>query len=198
VHDVLLQRSRVMAMIGKLVVGRVSQHVRVHWKREFCSRPETRKQLPKPAGVIGAPRSVINTKRAGMVPAFAQRSQLFPANLVHAWHSVLDAPHVHEAVREIHLIPSQRTQSETPQSVSECNEDHCRVAQTISASAISRGRDQSLDFLRRQIFAAAGAPDTEPVAAETVPFEESAAFSPRFAGLFRSLHLSPLKQTDAC
>jgi len=74
VHDVLvskivLQRARVLSVVRKLVPGRVPQHVGMNWKWERGRLTESREQLPEPAALIGAARSLMNTNR----PALSSR-----------------------------------------------------------------------------------------------------------------------------
>ena len=74
VPEVVLQGARVASVVGEFVAARVPQHVRVHGKRKLCGHRERARNLRKPAGVIGAPRSVMNTKRPALSSRLSARS----------------------------------------------------------------------------------------------------------------------------
>jgi hypothetical protein len=59
--EVVLQRPRVLAVVGELETTGVPEHVRVHAEPEpgFLAGP--RQHLAEPGGAQGEPRSVIKT-----------------------------------------------------------------------------------------------------------------------------------------
>src|SRR4051812_43931333 len=71
--------------------------------------------LRKPAGDIGACRSVVNTYRDGIASRWSLcRARSSPPPRVHAGHAVLDPPDVQQPVLEIHLIPPKREKVGAP------------------------------------------------------------------------------------
>ena len=114
----------------------------------------------------------MNTKRPASLLALqrAQRAHLFPADLLHARHAVLHPTHVHHAMREIDLIPSQRAQLADAEPVPERDQDHGRIAQPVAPLALLGRRDQPLDLLRRQVLARPQRRDSRLRRGGTVPF----------------------------
>src|SRR4051812_11967942 len=71
--------------------------------------------LRKPAGDIGARRSVVNTYRDSIASRWSLcRARSSPPPRVHAGHAVLDPPDVQQPVLEIHLIPPKRAEGWSP------------------------------------------------------------------------------------
>ena|SRR5712691_4503006 len=80
----------------------------------------------------------------------AKIADLAAAHRVHTWHSVLDAPHVEEPVRQVDLIPAQRAQLGWSKPVPICDENHRRVAVPVPP-VLARRFPEQLDFLGCQV-----------------------------------------------
>src|SRR5450755_3767608 len=154
--EVLLDSPRVLPVVGELVAGRMTQHVRVDGKREA--------RLPSGAGYdlahrMRRQRSLALTHehigRARLFPLQpAQRAQFRPAQRMHGSQAVLEPGDVHQALSKIDLVPAQTHQFRYPQAVAVADQDHGRIAQTMTPLRGGRDDDRS-DFLFRQIFPAA-------------------------------------------
>ena len=67
-------------------------------------------------------------------------------------HSILHPPDMdHTVADDLDLIPTQTTRLRRPQSMSERNENHRRVAVSV-ASTLARRLDKQLHFLDSEIF----------------------------------------------
>src|SRR5262245_17992511 len=57
-----------------------------------------------------------------------------------------------KSVRKINLVPREVAHFECAQSMTKCDEDHRRVAQSVATALLCR-LDQSINFLRREVLA---------------------------------------------
>jgi len=71
---------------------------------------------------------------------------------MHARRSILDSPHVKQSASEIDLVPPQRAQLTSAQTVPVSNQDDRRVAVPV-APAIARAIHQQPNFLDSEVFA---------------------------------------------
>ncbi len=127
---------------------------RVHGEGELGPFSHSREHLAEPSG--GDRRRALGKKNVPplrlLAVEAAKIADLGAAHRMHARHSVLDALHVEEPMRQVDLIPAQRAQLSRPQPMPVCDEDHRCVAVPI-ASALARRLPEQLDFLGCQVLA---------------------------------------------
>jgi len=117
VHDVLvaevvLQGSRVPAIIGKLEPARMPQHVRVDGELEPGADGEAGQHLAEARGGHGGAALGHEDVAARSIRSLEspQRAHFLATPLVHAGNAVLQAAHMDEPMSEVDLIPSQGAQ----------------------------------------------------------------------------------------
>ena len=118
--EVMLHRAGILPIVRQLVATRVAEHMRVHGEGKLGPFSYPREHLAEPG--CGHRRRALGKKdvpplRLLAVEA-AKIADLAAAHRIHARHSVLDALHVEEPVRQVDLIPAQRAQLSRPQAMS--------------------------------------------------------------------------------
>ena len=114
-------------------------------KGNAATSPVRASIVRKPAGDIGARRSVINTCRDVIASRWSLQGAPFPSSeWVDAGYAVLDPPDVQQPVLEVDLIPAKRTQLGDAQPVPAGDQDHGGIA--VPVSVLPCDGDQTLDF----------------------------------------------------
>src|SRR6516225_5318396 len=54
---------------------------------------------------------------------------------MHAWHAILDAGNMQEAMHQVYLLPSQRAQFGRPEAVPVGEQDHGRIPMAMAVAA---------------------------------------------------------------
>src|SRR3954454_643233 len=153
VPEIMLQGSRVLAVVGQLIAARVPQHVWVYRERKCCGLPRAGQHLAK-AGWRHRRLSLGRKHIPGRHRFALELTQgpQFPApERVDAGHAVLDPPDVQQPVLEVDLIPAERAQLGDTQAMAVSDLDHGGVA--VPVPVLACGGDQALDFFGGQVFA---------------------------------------------
>jgi len=171
VAEVVLQGSRVPAIIGELEPTRMPEHVRVDGELEPGADGKARQHLAEACGGHGG--AALGHEDVAAAAIFAlespQRPHFLAAQLMHAGNAVLQAAHMDEAMQKVDLIPGQRAQLGDTQAVPEGDQDHGGIAQAIAAPAALGSRHETLYLLGGEVFARPNVPVAAP-GGGTVPF----------------------------
>ena len=138
--EVVLDRPRVLAVVGQLIPARVAQHVAVNAEPEAGSLTSTSDHALIP-GHRERRQALGNedVHRACPLGCFplepSQRPQLLPAQRMHTRHAALGATDVQLAGGEVDIVPTQRHQLTRPQAMAVGDQDGSCVPM---APAISR------------------------------------------------------------
>lgn len=156
VPKVLLNRSRVVTVIGEFVSGGVAQHVRVDREREFGVLAGARHELAHCRRRHRTAQLADKQIRRGGIPALelAQRADLGAADRVCRRQSVLHARDVQEPGFQIHLVPAQRDELRDPEAVAVGDEKEGAIARAVAAE-LAGPLQNLLDFVGGEILASA-------------------------------------------
>src|SRR5450759_1829865 len=107
--EVLLDRARIVTVIGEFVARRVPQHVRVDREGEFRALAGASEQLShRRRRQRSTELTDKQIRRARIVTAqLAQRAELGPSDRMRRRQAVLQSRDMQEASLQIHLVPAQ-------------------------------------------------------------------------------------------
>jgi hypothetical protein len=133
VAEVVLDRARVLAVVGELEARRVAEHVRVDRHADGGGLAGTGHNLPKRG--VGHRALAVGGENVGGVGLaaleLAERAELRAVEGVGRRDPVLAAADVEEALAEIDLLPAQRDELADAEAVAESDEHHGRVAVAV-------------------------------------------------------------------
>src|SRR5215475_13633983 len=152
VPEVVLQGSRIVAIVGELEPTGVAKHVRVDGEWQLGGLTEA---LDKPVETDGADRpAALGNEHVSLFSVLAaqltQRTHLVTADWVDAGDSILHPVNVQAAVGELDLLPLQVADLRRPQAMAVGHQDHGRVAIPIAA-VLTRTVHQPLDLALGEI-----------------------------------------------
>ena len=155
VAQVLLDRARVVSLVGQLEAASVTEHVGVDREGEASSLADARHQLTDGRG--GERPSAFGGEHVGAGGALlalepSQGSDLGPSKGMGGRQAALKPGDVQEAGGEIHLFPAERHQLAHTETVAVDENQQGRVPVAVPTTP-ARGRDEPLDFVGRQVFA---------------------------------------------
>ena len=106
---IVLNRPRIVAVIGQLVPASMAQHVGMNWKTDVCVPPRPGNHLPD-AGIRQRPFALCHEDVRGFWVVALQASQcpnLRAAEWMGAGSAVLAPVHMQQPLRKVELIPAQ-------------------------------------------------------------------------------------------
>mgnify|MGYP007042080308 CR=1 FL=1 len=139
--QVVLNRSRIMAVVRQLVAAAVPQHMGMDRKthRQFLPRPC--QQLPKPRRCDRSPtlaRKHIRSTGRSLSLQLPQRPQFWTPQVMDARRSLLNPVYLKPSLFQIHLIPAKRHQLRHPEAVPVRQEDHGRIPMAVASPRLGR------------------------------------------------------------
>ena len=135
-----LDRPRILLVVGELIPTPMPELMRVYGESQRSALACLGKQLAhagsgQRAFALGE-KDVRGLARQAL--EFPERTNLDASQRVCAGYTVLDAPHMKEALIEVELIPAQGDQFGDPQPMAIGQEDHRGIAVPMASDAPSR------------------------------------------------------------
>jgi hypothetical protein len=150
----MLNSARVVSLVGQLVTGAVTKHVRVHWKRQ--SRLLARSTHDLANCRITQRATAFAHEYVWEVACLAlestQRSNLNAAQRMDGSNAVLQPMHVKTTTNKIDGVPRQADHFRDPQTMPIGHQEQRGVTMTMATTVSSRP-DKSLNFVLGQVFA---------------------------------------------
>ena len=155
VPQVVLNRARIVTVIGEFEAGGMTEHMRMDGESQLRPGPGTRHNLPK--GRVRHRSFALRHEDVGRGRIFARQlaegTEFDPVQGMRAWQSVLPPPDVEQAIPEVDLVPAERNQFRHAQAVAISQLDHGGIPVPMPPEAFGHAYE-SLDFCGRQIFTA--------------------------------------------
>lgn len=157
VPQVVLDRSRIVAVVREFVPAAVAEHVGMDRKAESRLLPRPGEELPEPRRrERAAPlaRKYIGSVGRPFPLQFPQGPEFRPPQGMDARRPPLHPVDVEHSPREVHLIPAQRDEFRHPQAVPVREEDEGGVAVAVAPPPLRR-LHQEFHLALGEVFAAA-------------------------------------------
>jgi hypothetical protein len=126
VTEVVLQRARVLPIVGEFEAAGVPQHVRVHRETKRGCIADPRQRLAEACRCHRRVSPGLEQVAPFWLlpPQPPERAQLLAAERVNWGDAVLQPGDVQEPLAEIHLIPAEGAKLADPQAVAKGDQDH--------------------------------------------------------------------------
>jgi hypothetical protein len=156
VTQVLLDRPRIVSLVGQLEPAGVAEHVGMNREGEAGGLADARHELPngrggeRPSAFCGEHIGAGGTLLA-LEPS--QGSDLGPSKGMGGGQATLEPGDVQQPAGEVHLLPAERHQLAHAEAVAEGEHEQGRVSVSVPAT-LAGHRDELFDLVGRQVLTA--------------------------------------------